>query len=143
MAVQDQIVDRPAQLGTAGRLLIDGAWVEAASGRTFPTFDPATEQKLADVAHGDAEDIERPVSAARRAFDDGSPWRRMTRSDRGRLVHRIGDLILEHAEELATLKSLDNGKPRASRTFRWRPTCSTTWPAGSPSSRAPRSRSRP
>jgi phenylacetaldehyde dehydrogenase len=113
MAVQDQLVDRPPPLATPGRLLIDGAWVDAASGRTFPTFDPATENKLADVARGDADDIERAVSAARRAFAYGSPWRRMTPSDRGRLIHRIGDLILEHADELATLESLDNGKPRA------------------------------
>jgi phenylacetaldehyde dehydrogenase len=53
------------------------------------------------------------VRAARRAFAHGSEWRRMTPSDRGRLLHRIGDLILEHADELATLESMDNGKPRA------------------------------
>ena len=113
MAVQDQAVERTAQIASPRRLLIDGEWVEAASGRTFETIDPATEDVLAQVAHGDAEDVERAVHAARRAFSPGSEWRRMTPSDRGRLIHRIGDLILEHAEELATLESLDNGKPRS------------------------------
>jgi phenylacetaldehyde dehydrogenase len=113
MAVQDQAAGRATQIATPGRLLIDGEWVEAASGRTFETLDPATEDVLAEVAHGDAEDVERAVRAARRAFAHGSEWRRMTPSDRGRLIHRIGDLILEHADELATLESLDNGKPRS------------------------------
>ncbi len=92
------------------KLFIDGEWTEAASGRTFETPNPATGETLAHVAEGDAEDINRAVRAARQAFESG-PWGRMTPSDRGRLVWRIGDLILEHAEELAQLESLDNGKP--------------------------------
>jgi phenylacetaldehyde dehydrogenase len=113
MAVQDQAAERAPQITGPKQLLIDGEWVEAASGRTFETIDPATEELLAEVAHGDAEDVERAVRAARRAFEYGSEWRRMSPSDRGRLIHRVGDLILEHADELATLESLDNGKPRA------------------------------
>jgi phenylacetaldehyde dehydrogenase len=113
MAVQDQVAEQAPPITGPRKLLIDGEWVEAASGRTFPTIDPASEEVLAQVAHGDAEDVERAVRAARRAFAHGSPWRRMTPSDRGRLLHRVGDLILEHADELATLESLDNGKPRA------------------------------
>jgi phenylacetaldehyde dehydrogenase len=113
MAVQDLARERTLPITGPRKLLIDGDWVEAASGRTFETFDPATEDVLAVVAHGDAEDVERAVRAARRAFAYGSEWRRMTPSDRGRLLHRIGDLILEHADELATLESLDNGKPRS------------------------------
>ncbi len=93
------------------QLLIDGDWVDSASGETFATLNPATEERLADVQRGNAEDIDLAVRAARRAFDDSSDWRRMTPSDRGRLIHRIGDLILEHADELAWLESLDNGKP--------------------------------
>jgi acyl-CoA reductase-like NAD-dependent aldehyde dehydrogenase len=58
------------------KLLIDGDWVEAASRRTFQTLNPATEEVLAEIAHGDAEDIDRAVRAARRAFADDSPWRR-------------------------------------------------------------------
>ena len=101
-------------VGKTGKLLIDGDWVEAASGRTFETFDPATEASLGSVAHGEAEDIDRAVRAARRCFDDQrSDWRRMTPSERGKVIHRIGDLILEHADELAMLETLDNGKPLA------------------------------
>ncbi|MGZ4188045.1 MAG: aldehyde dehydrogenase family protein, partial [Solirubrobacteraceae bacterium] len=76
------------------RLLIDGQWVEATSGKTFETFNPATEESLGRVAHGAARDIDLAVGAARRCFDDErSDWRRMTPSDRGKLIHRIGDLI--------------------------------------------------
>ena len=95
----------------AHKLLIGGQWVEAATGETFPTLNPATEETLAEVARGGAEDIDRAVRAARLAFDDDSPWRRMSASDRGKVVWRIGDLIEEHADELALLESLDNGKP--------------------------------
>ncbi|MGY4652983.1 aldehyde dehydrogenase family protein [Mycobacterium sp. URHB0021] len=95
------------------KLLIDGQWVAAASGQTFATINPATEETLADVAHGKVEDIDRAVRAARRAFDDDSPWRRMNASDRGRIIWRIAELIEEHADELARLESLDNGKPLA------------------------------
>ncbi|HXP54284.1 MAG TPA: aldehyde dehydrogenase family protein, partial [Streptosporangiaceae bacterium] len=95
---------------TPRKLFIDGEWVEAASGKTFDTPNPATGETLARVAEGDAEDINRAVRAARRAFEEG-PWGRLTASDRGRIIWKIGDLILEHAEELAQLESLDNGKP--------------------------------
>jgi phenylacetaldehyde dehydrogenase len=97
-------------IGGPHRLLIGGYWVEAANGETFETVNPATEEVLARVARGRAPDIDRAVGAARAAFEDGSEWRRMTPSARGRLIHRIGDLILEHADELAMLESLDNGK---------------------------------
>jgi phenylacetaldehyde dehydrogenase len=91
--------------------LIGGKWVPAVSGKTFEVFNPANDSVIAHVAEGELEDINRAVSAARRAFDSG-PWRRMTPSERGKLVWRIGDLILQHADELAELESIDNGKPR-------------------------------
>jgi phenylacetaldehyde dehydrogenase len=94
------------------QMFINGEWTDAASGKTFETPNPATGETLARVAEGDAEDINRAVRAARAAFED-SAWSRMTPSDRGRIIWRIGDLILEHAEELAQLESLDNGKPYA------------------------------
>ena len=97
---------------TPRQLFINGQWTEATSGKTFETPNPATGATLASVAEGDAEDINRAVQAARKAFDDG-PWGRITPSERGRIIWRIGDLILEHAEELAQLESLDNGKPYA------------------------------
>ena len=90
-------------------MLIDGKWVMAKSGKTFDVQDPATEQKLATVAEGDAADIDAAVKAARRALT--GPWGKMSPSARGRIIHKIGDLILEHLDELAQLESLDNGKP--------------------------------
>jgi phenylacetaldehyde dehydrogenase len=92
------------------RFLIDGDWVEAASGETFTTVDPATEEPLAEVAAGDREDVDRAVRAARRAFE-GRPWRRMTPSERGKCLWRLADLIEKHGEEFAQLETLDNGKP--------------------------------
>src|SRR5215471_13041731 len=95
---------------TPRELFINGQWAPAASGKTFETPDPATGDTLAHVAEGDAEDIDRAVRAARQAFDEG-PWGRMTPSERGRIIWRIGDLILEHTDEFAQIESLDNGKP--------------------------------
>jgi len=92
--------------------LIGGKWIPAASGKTLDVFNPAEASVIARVPDSDKEDIDRAVAAARRAFESG-PWRRLTSSERGRLIWRIGDLILEHADELAELESLDNGKPRA------------------------------
>ncbi len=100
-----------AFIGSPRQLFINGQWVDAASGRTFETPNPATGETLAHVAEGDAEDINRAVRAARAAFE--GPWSQLTPSDRGRIIWKIGDLILEHAEELAQLESLDNGKPYA------------------------------
>ena len=97
---------------TPRQLFINGQWADAASGKTFETPNPATGEALARIAEGDAEDINRAVAAARKAFDEG-PWGRITPSERGRIIWKIGDLILEHAEELAQLESLDNGKPYA------------------------------
>ncbi len=98
-------------IGAPRQLFINGQWADAASGRTFETPNPATGETLARVAEGGAEDIDRAVRAARAAFD--GPWSRMTPSERGRIIWRIGDLILAHVDELAQLESLDNGKPFA------------------------------
>jgi phenylacetaldehyde dehydrogenase len=92
------------------QLLIGAEWVDAAGGGLFETYDPSTGEILARVAEGMAEDIDRAVRAAREAFEHG-PWRTMTPSERGRVIWDIGDLILEHLDELAELDSLDNGKP--------------------------------
>src|SRR5262245_14984746 len=91
-------------------LLIDGKWVGAASGKTFPVYDPSTGSELAHVAEADAADVDKAVKAARKAFDDG-PWPRMSPSERGRILWKLSDLIEKHAEQFATLESLDNGKP--------------------------------
>ena len=92
------------------KMLINGQWVEAASGKTFPTYNPATGGVLARVAEGDREDIDRAVKAARAAFDTG-PWSKMTPSERGRLIWKLGDLLEQNLSEFAELEMLDNGKP--------------------------------
>jgi phenylacetaldehyde dehydrogenase len=92
------------------KMLIGGKWVEAASGKTFPTYNPATGETLSQVAEGDREDINRAVQAARAAFDSG-PWPRLSASERGRLIWKIADLLEQNLEEFAQLESLDNGKP--------------------------------
>ncbi|MEU0110585.1 aldehyde dehydrogenase family protein [Streptomyces sp. NPDC006251] len=93
------------------KMLIGGQWVEALDGATFDTADPATEEVLATVPAAGSTDVDRAVNAAREAFEPGSAWRGLPPAARGRIIHRIGDLILEHAEELALLESRDNGKP--------------------------------
>uniref|UniRef100_A0A452XGJ9 Aldehyde dehydrogenase domain-containing protein n=1 Tax=Aegilops tauschii subsp. strangulata TaxID=200361 RepID=A0A452XGJ9_AEGTS len=92
------------------QLLINGNFVDAASGRTFPTVDPRTGEVIARVAEGDAEDIDRAVAAARRAFDEG-PWPRMTAYERCRVLLRFADLMERHNDEIAALESWDGGKP--------------------------------
>jgi phenylacetaldehyde dehydrogenase len=94
-------------------MLINGKWVPAASGKTFPTYNPSTGEILAHVAEGDKEDIDLAVASARAAFDQAS-WRHLTPSERGRLIWKLADLLEQHAEEFAQLESLDNGKPIAS-----------------------------
>jgi phenylacetaldehyde dehydrogenase len=93
-------------------MLINGKWVNAASGKTFPTYNPATGEVLAHVAEGDKEDINRAVAAARAAFEKGA-WRDITPSERGRLIWKLADLLEKHAEEFAQLECLDQGKPLA------------------------------
>ena len=95
--------------GKPKRMLIDGKWVEAASGKTFDTVNPATGEVLAQVAEGDAEDIDRAVAAARRAFD--GPWRKFKPYERQALLLRLADLVERHFEELAALDTLDMGAP--------------------------------
>lgn len=93
----------------AKRLLIDGKWVEAVSGKTFTTFNPATGEALADVAEGDAEDIDRAVDAARRAFE--GPWSKVKPFERQAILLRLADLVEQHIDELAALDTVDMGAP--------------------------------
>ena len=95
---------------TATQLLINNRWTNAVSGRTFPTINPATGEEICRVAEADAADVDLAVKAARQAFEHG-PWRKMPASQRGNLLHKLADLIEKHADELARLESLDNGKP--------------------------------
>src|SRR6202047_4245164 len=93
-----------------GRLLIDGQWVDAS--KHFDTTNPATGEVLTQLATAPAGDVDRAVQAARRAFEDrGGPWRKMSASERGRLIWRLADLLEKNIEEFAELETLDNGKP--------------------------------
>jgi phenylacetaldehyde dehydrogenase len=92
------------------KMLINGKWVDAASGKTFKTYNPATGEVLSNIAEGDKEDINRAVQAARAAFETG-PWSKISPSERGRMIWRLADLLEKNQEEFAQLESLDNGKP--------------------------------
>jgi aldehyde dehydrogenase (NAD+) len=95
----------------ATKLLINNRWVEAASGKTFPTINPSAGEVITHVAEADAADVDKAVAAARAAFDNG-PWRKkMSASQRGVLINKLAELIEKHADELAQLEALDNGKP--------------------------------
>ena len=105
---------RAAQEFLAGRhqLHIGGKFLDAKSGKTFDTFDPATGRVIAQVAAGEAADIDAAVAAARAAFE-GGPWPKMTGSERAKLMWKLADLIEANRDELAELESLNNGKPIA------------------------------
>ncbi len=94
------------------RILIDNKFVDSVSGKTFETINPATGEVLAKVAEAEAADVDLAVKAARKAFHHKAPWRRMAATERSKLLHRLADLIEKNIDELATLESLDNGKPR-------------------------------
>ena len=101
---------RPAFLGgKAKRLLIDGQWVEAASGKTFTSTNPSTGEVLASLAEADAVDVDRAVAAARRAFE--GPWSKVKPFDRQELLLKLADLVERNFDELALIDSLDMGGP--------------------------------
>ena len=108
------ITRHPFANGSYKQMLIDGKWVDAASGKRFETHNPATGELLATVAEGDKEDIDRAVAAARRAFE--GPWSKFKPYERQALLLKIGDLIEKHFEELSYLDTLDMGAP-ISRTI--------------------------
>ena len=107
MGVDAQSVRLPTR-----RLLIDGEWTDALSGDRIEVIDPATGDRITDIAAGGAEDVARAVEAADRAFRSRE-WRRLRPADRGRLLERLALLVEENADELARLETLDNGKPLA------------------------------
>jgi acyl-CoA reductase-like NAD-dependent aldehyde dehydrogenase len=94
-----------------GKLFINGEFVEALQGKTFQTRNPATGDTLADIAEAGPEDVDLAVRAARAAFEDGSPWRKMSPKDRSRALWKLADLIRQNADELSELETLDTGKP--------------------------------
>src|SRR5205823_3631866 len=96
---------------STGKLLINGQWLEG-SGKAFDTVNPATGEVLTQVSEASASDVDQAVAAARKAFDEvGGSWRKMSASERGKVVWRIADLVEKNIDELAELETLDNGKP--------------------------------
>lgn len=94
-----------------GKLLIGGQWVEG-SGKAFDTGNPATGEVLTTVSDASEKEVDQAVAAARKAFDDVTgPWRKMSASERGKILWRIADAIEKNIDELAELETLDNGKP--------------------------------
>jgi phenylacetaldehyde dehydrogenase len=118
-----QIAPQPAPsahvskfLQKAPRLLIDGEWVEAKSGRTLPVEDPATGRQIATIADAGEADVDAAVRAARNAFESG-PWADATPGDREALLYRLATLVEQNMDELAELESLDNGKTKLMATL--------------------------
>jgi betaine-aldehyde dehydrogenase len=97
------------------QLFIDGKWVDAESGKTFTTPNPATGATLAEVAEGDKADIDKAVAAARRAFDGA--WSKVSARDRGRMMYKLAQLIEARTGDLAALETADNGKPIRETTY--------------------------
>jgi aldehyde dehydrogenase (NAD+) len=98
------------EINVTGKLWIGGQWCDAVSGKTFEVVNPATEDPLMSVAEADAADVDLAVKAAQRAFSDG-PWAKMSATDRGRILWKVGDLLLQQADEIARIETLNNGKP--------------------------------
>jgi phenylacetaldehyde dehydrogenase len=99
-------------LGRKAGMLIGGKMVQAASGKSFPVYNPATGTVIANVPEGDKADVDLAVAAARRAFDDGV-WAKVGPSGRGKMLWKLADLLERDLEEFAELESIDNGKPFA------------------------------
>jgi acyl-CoA reductase-like NAD-dependent aldehyde dehydrogenase len=93
------------------RLFINGEFVDASSGETFDTINPATEEKLADVASASVDDVDRAVKAARAQMEPGSEWQKMKPRDRAKVLWRIADMLTSRAAEIGRIETLDNGKP--------------------------------
>ncbi|GBN11277.1 Aldehyde dehydrogenase, mitochondrial [Araneus ventricosus] len=93
------------------KIFINNEWQKSISGKSFPTINPATGETITHVQEGNAEDVDKAAKAAQQAFQFGSPWRRLDASERGRLLNRLADLIERDRVYLASLETLDNGKP--------------------------------
>ncbi|MBI2985252.1 MAG: betaine-aldehyde dehydrogenase [Deltaproteobacteria bacterium] len=92
------------------KLFIGGKWQDAASGKVFPTINPATEEVITEVAEADERDVDLAVRAARKAFEEG-PWSAMSGADRGKLLRKIADAVVKYGDEIAYLETIDTGKP--------------------------------
>ena len=95
---------------------VSGQWVGSASGETFPVYDPASEEVIAQVASSDAADVDKAVKAARAAFDSG-PWASTTAQDRGRILFKLAERVRQNAAQLAELECRNTGKPIVEAEF--------------------------
>jgi aldehyde dehydrogenase (NAD+) len=93
------------------KLFVNGEFVDAQSGQTFATINPATEEKITDVASAGAEDVDAAVRAARAQMEPGSEWQKMKPRDRGKVLFRIAEMLTAKAEEIGRIETIDNGKP--------------------------------
>src|SRR5947208_759666 len=93
------------------QLFINGEFVDAKGGKTFPTINPATEEKITDVAAGGPEDVDAAVRAARGQMEPGSEWQKMKPRDRAKILWKIADMVVARADEIGRIETLDNGKP--------------------------------
>ena len=123
------------------QMYINGEWVASKSNKTFPVYDPATEEIIAQVPDANAEDVNRAVAAAKAAFEDG-PWATTTAQERGRVLFRLADKIRQNLPMLAELEARNCGKPivEAELTSMTRlPASNTTaaWPQKSSASSIP------
>src|SRR5438094_4137770 len=91
------------------QLFINNEWRDAGGGKTLEVVNPATEEVIAEVASADRSDVDAAVAAARAALD--GPWGKLSARERGKLVWKIGEKLLEKADEIARLETLHNGKP--------------------------------
>src|SRR5919112_45241 len=91
------------------QLFINGDWRDAAGGKTIEVVNPATEEIIAEVASAEQSDVDAAVQAARAAFE--GPWSKLSARERGRLVYKLGERLMERADEVARLETLHNGKP--------------------------------
>ncbi len=103
MGIETAVETKPRQL------FIGGHWVNTQSGKAFATTNPATGDTIAQIAEGGEADVDAAVNAARSAFESG-PWASMSAMDRGKLLWKVRDLIMQHADELARLETMDSGK---------------------------------
>lgn len=93
------------------KIFINNDWHESKSGRKFATYNPSTLEKICEVEEGDKPDVDKAVEAAQAAFQRGSPWRRLDALSRGQLLHQLADLVERDRAILATLETMDTGKP--------------------------------
>src|SRR5918911_324866 len=93
------------------QLFINGEFVDAKDAATFATYNPATEEKITDVASASAEDVDKAVKAARRQMEPGSEWQKMKPRDRAKVLWRLADMLSARAEEIGRIETIDNGKP--------------------------------